>query len=140
MKYPDGMSESETTSTAADLEALKALQADASELERLEKLLDRLNFFEAYGFVNNEVMHSEFLAFLFDPKRNDGLKDLPIKGLLREALVTARKTRSSPEVSVISSKKPHPCLTAPRASPPRPRTLPSADARQAPPCPGSACP
>src|ERR671920_2517871 len=92
MEYPDDMSESGTTSTAADLEALKALQADASELERIEKLLDRFNIFEAFGFVDNEVMHSEFLAFLFDPKRNDGLRDLPIKGLLREALVTARKT------------------------------------------------
>src|SRR5215212_390395 len=97
MAYPDGMSESETTSTAADLEALEALQVDASELERIEELLDRFNFFEAYGFVDNEVMHSEFLAFLFDPRRNDGLKDLPIKGLLREALVTAQKTPTMDE-------------------------------------------
>ena len=59
----------------ADLEALEALQADASELERIEELLDRFNVFEAIGFVDNEVMHSNFLAFLFDPKRNDGLKD-----------------------------------------------------------------
>ena len=52
------MSESETTSTAADLEALRALQADASELERIEELLDPHNVFEAIGFVDNEVMHS----------------------------------------------------------------------------------
>src|SRR5215203_4370771 len=91
------MSESDTTSTAADLQALEALQADASELERIEELLDRYNVFEAIGFVDNEVMHSNFLAFLFDPKRNDGLKDLPIRGLLREALVTARKTPHADE-------------------------------------------
>jgi hypothetical protein len=88
------MSNSEAASTKADLEALETLQADASELERIEELLDRFNVFEAIGFVDNEVMHSNFLAFLFDPKQNDGLKDQPIKGLLREALVTARKTPS----------------------------------------------
>jgi hypothetical protein len=92
MEYPDDMSESDTASTAADLEALRALQVDGSDLERIEELLDRYNVFEAIGFVDDEVMHSNFLAFLFDPKRNEGLKDLPIKGLLREALVTARKT------------------------------------------------
>jgi hypothetical protein len=92
MEYPDDMSESDTASTAADLIALEALQVDASELERIVALLDQFNVFEAIGFVDDEVMHSTFLAFLFDPKRNDGLKDLPIKGLLREALVTARKS------------------------------------------------
>jgi hypothetical protein len=100
MGYPDGMSESESTSTAADLEALEALQADAQELERIEVLIDRYNVFETIGFVDDEVMHSNFLAFFFDPKRNDGLKDLPIKGLLREALVTARKTPTVDEVWV----------------------------------------
>src|ERR687889_217910 len=75
-----------------NLIALEALQDDVAELERIEELLDRYNVFEAIGFVDDEVMHSNFLAFLFDPKRNDGLKDRPIKGLLREALVTARKT------------------------------------------------
>jgi hypothetical protein len=80
MEYPDDMSESNTASTAAELEALRALQADASDLERIEELLDRYNVFEAIGFVDNEVKHSNFLAFLFDPDRNDALKDLPIRG------------------------------------------------------------
>jgi hypothetical protein len=42
MEYPDDMSKSDTASTAADLEALRALQADASELERIEELLSSL--------------------------------------------------------------------------------------------------
>ena len=39
MEYPDDMSESDTASTAADLQAPEALQADASDLERIEELL-----------------------------------------------------------------------------------------------------
>ena len=66
MEYPGDMSESETTSTVAGLEALEALQADASELERIEGLLDRFNVFEAIGFVDNEVVHSNFLALLLN--------------------------------------------------------------------------
>jgi hypothetical protein len=44
------MSESEDASTKADLEALKALKADASKLEQIEGLLNRFNVFEAIGF------------------------------------------------------------------------------------------
>jgi PD-(D/E)XK nuclease superfamily len=84
MEYPDDMSESDTASTAADLEALEALQADASGLERIEELLDRYNIFEAIGFTNQEIMHSRFLAFLLDPKRDHGLDDLFLRGLLRK--------------------------------------------------------
>jgi hypothetical protein len=35
---------------------------------------------------------SNFLAFLLDPKRNDGLRDLFIKGVLQGALATPHKT------------------------------------------------
>lgn len=76
------MSDSETISTA-DLEALRALQADASELERVEELLGRFNVFETIGFTNQELMHSRFLAFLLDPKRNHGLGDLFLRSFLR---------------------------------------------------------
>ncbi len=86
------MSESKAASTKSNLEALKALQADASELERIENLLDRFNVFETIGFVGNELMHSNFLAFLLDPKRNDGLRDLFFKEVLRKTLGTAHKT------------------------------------------------
>jgi hypothetical protein len=95
MGYPDGMSDSEATSTAADLEALRALQTDASELERVEELLDRFNVFEAIGFIGREVMHSRFLAFLLDPKRNHGLGDLFLEGFLR-------KCTESPDGSSLS--------------------------------------
>ncbi len=87
------MSESEAASTRADLDALKALQADASELERIENLLDRFNAFEAIaGFDKNEVMHSDILASLLDPKRTGVLGGLLIKEVLRETLDAGRKT------------------------------------------------
>ena len=69
------MSESETASTESDFEALEALQEDASELERIQNLLDQFNMFETIGFIGQEVMHSRFLAFLLDPKQNHGLGD-----------------------------------------------------------------
>ena len=53
------MTESEAGSTQADLEALRALQADTLELERIEKLLDRFNVFETINFINDEEMHWE---------------------------------------------------------------------------------
>jgi hypothetical protein len=77
------MSEAEAASTKADLDALRALQADASELERIERLLDRFNVFETIEFTRDELMHSRFLAFLLDHKKNDGLRDQFLKGVLR---------------------------------------------------------
>ncbi len=69
-----------------DLEALRALEADASELERIEGLSNRFNVFETIGFINQELMHSNFLAFLLDPRQNHGLGDLFLKRVLRETL------------------------------------------------------
>ena len=80
------MSESDAVLTQADLKALEALQADASELEFIETLLDRFNIFEAIGVVGQEVRHSRFLAFLLDPYQKHGLGDLFFKRLLRKVL------------------------------------------------------
>jgi hypothetical protein len=48
------MSESDTASTAADLIALEALQADASDLERIEELLRSL------GIGNTNKVHARY--------------------------------------------------------------------------------
>ena len=69
------MSESETASTKAAIEALKALEADASALERIEKLLDRFNIFETIGFISDELMHSNFLALFSEPRRKAVLRN-----------------------------------------------------------------
>ena len=93
MQYSSDMSESEAASTQADLVALKALQADASELEHIENLFDRFNAFEAIAeFDKNEVMHSDILASLLNLKRTGVLGSLLIKEVLRETLDAGRKT------------------------------------------------
>jgi hypothetical protein len=79
------MSESETASTESDFEALEALQEDASELERIQNLLDQFNMFETISFIGQEVMHSRFLAFLLDPKQNHGLGDVLLRKMLEKA-------------------------------------------------------
>jgi hypothetical protein len=58
-----------------DLEALQALEANASELGRIEGLSNRFNVFEVIGFVNRDLMHSNLLASLLDPRQNHGLGD-----------------------------------------------------------------
>src|SRR4051812_37306364 len=83
------MSDSDTTSTAADRDALVALQADTSKLTRLEELLDQFNIFEATGFIRQELRHSDFLAFLLDPRGSHGLGDTFVKRLLERVLTVA---------------------------------------------------
>jgi hypothetical protein len=87
------MSDSETT-LGADLGALRALEADASELERIEELLDWYNVFEAIGFVNQETMHSYFLAFHLDPRKNHDLDELFLKGFLQSVEDISDRTLS----------------------------------------------
>ncbi len=86
------MSESEPAPTQADFEALKALEADARELERIEALLDRFNVFETIGFITKETAHSRFLAFLLDPRQKHDLGDVFLKRVLRKALGSADET------------------------------------------------
>jgi hypothetical protein len=74
--------ETESQPNSSNLEALEALQADTPELERLEGLLHRFNFFETIGFVGQELMHSRFLAFLLDPNQSHGLGVLFLKRFL----------------------------------------------------------
>lgn len=66
---------------------LENLVVDNPDLERLEALLDQFNIFEAMGAVNQELRHSDFLAFLMDPVQPHGLGEDFIKGLLQKSLI-----------------------------------------------------
>ena len=70
-------------------EALEAFVLENADLERLEDLLSAFNIFEALGAVRAEQRHSDFLAFLLDPKQNHGLGDVFLKRLLQRAVVHA---------------------------------------------------
>lgn len=50
MQYPGDTSESGAASTQTDLDALRALQMDVQELQRIDSLLARFSVFEAIGF------------------------------------------------------------------------------------------
>jgi hypothetical protein len=84
------VSENEATKNELDQKALETLVVDNPDLERLETLLDRFNIFEAIGVVRQELRHSDFLAFLLDPRANHGLGDTFAKRLLQRVLATAR--------------------------------------------------
>jgi hypothetical protein len=69
--------------------ALESLVVDNPELERLETLLGQFNVFEAIGAVRHELRHSDFLAFLLDPRQNHGLGDEFARRLLQRVLISS---------------------------------------------------
>ncbi len=79
--------EIETSQADLDLRALEDFLVGNRDLERLEALLDRFNLFEATGFIRQELRHSDFLAFLMDPRGNHGLGDMFVKRLLQSVLM-----------------------------------------------------
>lgn len=83
------IAETDTPNVARYDEALVLLEAlivDNPDFERLEVLLDQFNIFEAVGVVRQEVRHSNFLAFLLDPRQPHGMGDLTAKLLLQRSL------------------------------------------------------
>jgi hypothetical protein len=74
---------------ADGMEALEALVFANPELDELEILLSEFNLFEAVGAVNQELRHSNFLAFLLDPNQSHGLSDAFLTRFLRTALQSA---------------------------------------------------
>jgi hypothetical protein len=52
-----------------DRQALEAFVVENDDLETLEGLLEQFNIFEALGVARQELRHSDFLAFLLDPRQ-----------------------------------------------------------------------
>src|SRR3712207_3798178 len=71
-RMKERMSGAEIVRTEQDRKALEDFVVGNEDLERLEALLDRFNIFEAIGVVRQELRHSDFLAYLFDPRGNHG--------------------------------------------------------------------
>lgn len=78
----------------SDHQLLERLVVENEDLERLESLLDRFNIFEATGSVRHELRHSDFLAYLLDPRMNHGLGDVLLVRLLQEVIRSATITGS----------------------------------------------
>jgi DNA-directed RNA polymerase subunit F len=69
--------------------ALELLVVDNHDLDELEALLGQFNVFEAIGAVRHELRHSDFLAFLLNPRQNHGLGDEFARRLLQKVLISA---------------------------------------------------
>jgi len=80
------MMENGALGLSVDLNLLQDLVINNPDLDRLEALLNRFNIFEALNIVRQEIRHSEFLAFLLDPRQNHGLDDFFLKRLLQESI------------------------------------------------------
>lgn len=70
-----------------DQKALEAFLLDNEELEQLEALLNEFNIFEAIGAMRQEVRHSDFLAFLLDPRERHSLGAMFGQQLLLTAVI-----------------------------------------------------
>jgi hypothetical protein len=75
----------------ADRQALDSFVVANTELETLEALLGQFNIFDAIGVARQELRHSDFLAFLLDPRQNHGLGDAFLKQFLQAALIGAER-------------------------------------------------
>src|SRR5215212_6607283 len=73
-----------------DRQALDAFVVENADLEALEGLSEQFNIFEAIGVVRQELRHSDFLAFLLDPRQNHRLGDAFVRRLLQKILIAAR--------------------------------------------------
>ena len=81
--------EANLSQDADDFNRIQAFLINNPELEKLESMLDRFNIFDALSIKNQEVRHSDFLAYLLNPNQNHGLNDLFIKRFLQESLTLA---------------------------------------------------
>lgn len=60
------------------------------DFERLDLILKKPNIFSALNISNYEIRHSNFLAWLLDPKGNHGLGDIFLKRILIDVLSDKR--------------------------------------------------
>jgi len=72
--------------TAKSQRILEDFVVGNTELQQLEILLRKFNLFEALKLVWVEVRHSDFLAYLLDPKQNHGLGDRFLKAFVQSVL------------------------------------------------------
>ena len=68
-----------------DNDLKKCLQdfiCDNPELEQLEEYYNEFNIFDCVGMGKQEIKHSNFLSWLFNPKETHGMGDFFIKEFL----------------------------------------------------------
>lgn len=82
------------------IEQLESLENDLCKLERW---FNKFNIFKILDIEQNELIHSNFLAWLLDPTAHHGFKDLFVKGLLNKLLHIARNENvQNPDLPTIN--------------------------------------
>jgi hypothetical protein len=84
-------------------EPAQQLEAPAVHIERLGKILNRLNFFRAAGVTWSELRHSDFLAFLLSPGESHRLKDKFLKSFLQQVAMEHPSAPNIPSSDELSS-------------------------------------
>ena len=69
------------------IQYLENFICDNPELEKIEKYYEKFNIFDCIGINKQEIKHSNFLAWLFNPKQTHGLADFFIKEFLKQVLL-----------------------------------------------------
>lgn len=78
---------------------LEDLIFNNKELEKLESIIDKFNIFSSLGIINQEIRHSNFLAWLLDPNETHNVSDYFITSFLK--LATYNNANQNPELSLI---------------------------------------
>lgn len=68
------------------IEELERFVVANDDLQALEERIGRFNVFDALGVSNHEIRHSNFLAWLLDPRESHGQGDLFLKAVLMDVL------------------------------------------------------
>ncbi len=68
--------------TNEDIKALDDFLLDINCLDKLEKWTNSYNIFEVLKITNNEIRHTNFLAWLFDPNETHNMGDFFIKKIV----------------------------------------------------------
>lgn len=77
-----------------DDENLKCIEEFLMDIEILDKIntkISKFNAFESLGIVNNEIRHSNVLAWLFNPNDNHGLDDIFLKKFIQKIVYKNRQ-------------------------------------------------
>jgi len=83
----------------AELEKGLAAAITDSDFELLELTMREPNIFRALGIERQEIRHSNFFAYLLDPRENHGLRDIILRKFLRDIFADDRAQRTG-QISV----------------------------------------
>lgn len=78
------MSELEITSEE-QVKLLEHFIYNNEELEELESIVDKFNIFSSLGIINQEIRHSNFLAWILNPTETHNLSEYFITSFLKQA-------------------------------------------------------